>query len=102
MQIKAGLFNNFLHANSAELAVVEWNEDGTKIVRGPPGDDADWAVGEGSEGRWEDQVAAVKLMLNLGTEIAVEHDIDSAGEDPMECFARSRANFDKMVEQSSA
>jgi len=60
MQIDAELFHNFVHANSAELAIIEWNETGTQIVRSPPGDDADWAVGEGSEGRWEDQAATVK------------------------------------------
>jgi hypothetical protein len=96
-QIKAGLFGGLVHANSAELAMMAWSVDGTIVREGSPGDDADWAVGEGGQKRWDDQQHAVALLDELGMEITVEHDIDPAGEDPMECYARSRANLEQMI-----
>jgi hypothetical protein len=96
-QIKADLFYRFFHANSAELAIVEWNSAGKEILAGTPGDDKDWAIGEGGEERWNDQEKAIGLMLATGQDIIIEHDIDPSGENPIECYARSRANAEKMI-----
>ncbi|MEK9180719.1 MAG: hypothetical protein AAB871_00610 [Patescibacteria group bacterium] len=91
------LFDGLVHVNSAELAIVQWNSTGIEIVAGTPGDDSDWAVGEGGEERWDDQQEAVGLLNETGMVIAAEHDIDPSGEDPMECYARSRANLETMI-----
>ncbi len=101
--IEAGLFPGFVHVNSAELAIIEINDDTGDVLRGAPGDDKDWYVGAGGDERWDDQVAAVKLMLDwakeTGQPIIAEHDIDPSGDDPRDYYARSRANFDQMLAQ---
>lgn len=101
LQVKSPncLFNGLVHVNSAELAIVIWNSTGTTIMGGTPGDDSDWPVGEGTHERWDDQQAAVGLLDETDMAIAAEHDIDPAGEDPMECYARSRANLEDMIEK---
>jgi hypothetical protein len=96
-QIHADLFYKFFHGNSAELAIIKWNDEGTEILAGTPGDDKDWAMGEGGEERWKDQEDAIGLMLATGQDIIIEHDIDPSGESPIECYARSRANAERMI-----
>ncbi len=96
-QIEAGLFGGLVHANSAELAKVSWVDDGCRISEGSPGDDADWPVGEGGPERWADQQQTVGMLDALGIKITVEHDIDPAGENPMQCYARSRSNLEQMI-----
>jgi hypothetical protein len=100
MQVDADLFGNFLHGNSAELALVQWNASGTNIIAGAPAVDADWAMGEGGEERWKDQERAIGILDRLGKRIRLEHDIDPAGEPPMDCFGRSSHNFQKMLAAS--
>lgn len=97
MQIDANMFYRFFHGNSAELAIVKWNEDGTEIEAGTPGDDKDWAMGEGGQDRWQDQEDALELMLGTGQDLIIEHDIDPSGENPIECYTRSRANAEQMI-----
>jgi len=96
-QLAAGLFGGLVHVNSAQLAMIRWDSPGTKILEGTPGDDSDWAVGEGGKERWNDQQTAVKFLLDSGIFITFEHDIDPAGEDPIECYTRSRDNLEKMI-----
>lgn len=98
MQIEAGLFSGLVHVNSAELAVIEWDKAGVNIIKGTPGDDADWPVGHGGELRWEDQEEAVALMLESGVErIIAEHDIDPSGLDPVWFYGESRKNLELMI-----
>ncbi len=103
LTIKAGLFTGFFHANSADLADVCIDDDTGEVVYGAPSDDKDWYVGAGSQEMWEDQQAAVKLMLEYcgaeKVEIIAEHDIDPAGDDPLEYYSISRSNLEKMLEQ---
>ena len=97
-QLAAGLFGGLVHVNSAQLAMIRWDSPGRAILEGTPGDDSDWAVGEGGKERWNDQLAAVKLLLGSGIFITFEHDIDPSGEDSMACYARSRGNLEKMIQ----
>ena len=96
-QLRAGLFGGLVHINSAELAVIKWNKSGNRILHGTPGDDKDWACGEGGKKRWNDQKNAVKELDKLGVKIMAEHDIDPSGEDPFACYARSRGNLEQMI-----
>jgi len=95
--IDANLFSGLVHVNSAEKANVVWSPDGKGIISGTPGDDSDWPVGEGNVTIWEDQEAAIGLLDRLGATISAEHDIDPMGEDPFECYERSRGNLEKMI-----
>jgi hypothetical protein len=100
--IEAGLFTGFFHANSADLAVVKISEKTGEVLRGTPGDDRDWYVGAGGQKRWEDQQQAVALMLKSGKSLIAEHDIDPAGDDPLEYYTRSRNNLENMIQASLA
>lgn len=103
LQVDNSMFTGLLHANSAELAIVRWNEAGTEIEEGTPGDDKDWPVGRGGPKRREDQKCAVRILDRLGVPIAVEHDLDpEGGQDPMECFAESQRELDKMIREVRA
>lgn len=95
--VEAGLFGGLIHVNSAQLAVIEWNEAGTEIIHGTSGDDADWPIGEGGEERWDDQQEAIAILDALGVQITAEHDIAPQGENPMECYALSRGNLETMI-----
>jgi hypothetical protein len=104
-QIAAGLFDGFVHVNSAALAIVKWNKAGTKILKGATARDYDWMVGEDADGcdenseTWLDQQEAVRLMVETGQDIVFEHDINHAGrvENPIDFYAESRSNLEKML-----
>ncbi len=95
--IEAGRFTGFFHANSADLAVIEIDEATGAILKGTPGDDRDWYVGAGGQERWADQQKAVALMLKTGKPLICEHDIDPAGDDPVEYYTQSRNNLEEMI-----
>lgn len=94
---EAGLFTGFLHANSAELATMRVNDETGEIIEGTPGDDADWAAGCGEQARVDDQIAALRYLIeNFDGELIIEHDIDPAGDDPIEYYRTSRESAEQM------
>jgi hypothetical protein len=95
--IEADRFTGFFHANSADMAVVQIDEATGEILKGTPGDDRDWYVGAGGKERWDDQQKAVALMLKSGKPLVCEHDIDPAGDDVLEYYAKSRKNLEDMI-----
>jgi hypothetical protein len=99
-QIEHGMFAGLVHVNSAEKALVVWNNDGTEILEGTPGDDSDWPVGRGTEERRKDQKEAVRRLDRQGWVIDAEHDIDPSAEtdDPFDCYAESRRNLIEMID----
>lgn len=100
-QLDHSKFANLVHVNSAERAIVEWNVEGTDILRGSPCDDADWPVGRGTEERRQDQREAVRLLDRLGVEVDAEHDVDFSAEtdDPFDCYDESRRNLLGMIDE---
>jgi len=93
---EAGLFTGFFHCNSADLAIVEIDDETGMVCRGAPSDDRDWYVGAGGQARWDDQQAAVKLLTATELPLIAEHDIDPSGDDPVEYYRISRDNLEKM------
>ncbi len=100
--IKAGLFTGFVHVNSANLAIVKFDEMTGELLEGAPAYDMDWYVGAGGQKRWDDQQRAVKLILASGKPPLFEHDIDPAGDNPRDYYAQSRENLEKMIAAASA
>jgi hypothetical protein len=96
--VEAGLFTGFVHVNSADLAIVKIDDATGEVLEGCPGDDRDWYVGAGGQKRWDDQRRAVALMLESGRRLICEHDIDPAGDDPLEYYTKSRENLEKMIQ----
>lgn len=97
LQVEAGMFSGLVHVNSADLAIVHWDHTGTLILKGTPGDDADWPVGFGSQERYDDQLEAVRILDGLGVDIVAEHDIDPAGINPFEYYQWSREILEIML-----
>ena len=99
--IDAGLFTGFVHVNSAQLLPVSIEylmESGCSPEAIAFGMDWDWAVGMGGEARWNDQEEAVDSMDTCGAEtIYAEHDINPAGQDPIEFAKRSIENLETML-----
>lgn len=95
--IEAGLFTGFLHANSADKAIVSIDDTTGEVIEGTPGDDRDWFVGAGGQNRWDDQQRAVKLLVESDLPLIIEHDIDPGGDDPLLYYKTSRSNFEQML-----
>ncbi|HDR16172.1 MAG TPA: hypothetical protein ENN79_11940 [Desulfobacteraceae bacterium] len=94
---EAGLFLELVHVNSAELADMEIDDGTGEVLSGTPGDDKDWAVGLGGNKRWDDQEKAVDYLINHQDFVMFEHDIAPSGIDPLEYYALSRDNLERMI-----
>lgn len=99
--IEAGLFTGMVHVNSAQLLSVSLENfmaGGCEPEEIATGMDWDWAVGMGGDNRYDDQKEAVKIMDNCGVEtIFAEHDINPAGQNPIEYAKTSIENLETML-----
>ncbi len=102
--IEAKLFTGFLHVNSAQLLPISLEaliQEGSNIQNVATGIDWDWAVGMGGQHRWSDQERAVDIIDCCPAETAeaiyAEHDINPAGQDPIEFAKVSINNLERMI-----
>ena len=99
--IKHGLFSKFVHANSGQMLPVSIKtliDSGIRPESILIGTDWDWAVGVGGPGTWEDQTTAIGAMDAAGQQVIYcEHDVNPAGQDPLEVFALSIKNRQTML-----
>jgi hypothetical protein len=101
--VQAGLFHQFVHANSGwKLPVtIQGLLDRHMLVEEIPIlIDADWPVGAGGEFNWYDQQAAIDVMDKAGQDIIYcEHDVNPAGQPPLEVFELSIRNAQTMLQK---
>ncbi|MGA2417951.1 MAG: hypothetical protein ABSF55_01835 [Candidatus Staskawiczbacteria bacterium] len=111
MTVAAGLFSEFVHANSGQRMPVRIQsllDSGTRPEDILIGTDWDWAVGVGGQATWDDQQRAIGIMDRASQKVIhqnvmyCEHDVNPSGLDPLKVFQLSIHNRRKMLAAARA
>jgi len=101
--VQAGLFHQFVHGNSGwqlPVTIQSLLDKHTPHEEIPILIDADWPVGAGGDVRWRDQQNAIGVMDQAGQDVIYfEHDVNPAGQPPLEVFELSIRNADAMLKK---
>ena len=106
LTVDAGLFNQFVHANSGwqlPVKIQKLLDEGMPAQEIPMLIDADWPLGFGGETCWRDQQDAIGVMDQANQPVIYcEHDVNPAGRPPLEVFELSIGNAIKMLSEERA